>query len=209
MSLDRLVSPAARNQLVLEVGDAGEEPNPFQLAAIKVWTVAHPLQRRSDDFLFALVIKPGKLGSRFLGSQLPQEPADRVGAVDRNDGHAFGLEVASRSPGGQRQGELVGHPLNQDDRAHSGILPSSMLDGEDPRIGGASFRMSWVELMPPQARHTVFGTPNAGSGLSSLNRGGAQVWTREPTFVGLPGSPRTRTRLEMEGDVLTCLSLDI
>src|SRR5450759_90343 len=95
MSLDRLVSPAARNQLVLEVGDAGEEPNPFQLAAIKVWTVAHPLQRRSDDFLFALVIKPGKLGSRFLGSQLPQEPADRVGAVDRNDGHAFGLEVPS------------------------------------------------------------------------------------------------------------------
>jgi hypothetical protein len=84
-----------------------------------------------------------------------------------------------------------------------------MLDGEDRRIGGASFRMSWVELMPPPARHAVFGTPNAGSGLSSLNRGGAQVWTREPTFVGLPGSPRTRTRLEVEGDVLTCLRLDI
>src|SRR5207245_7389919 len=102
-----------------------EEAHRFELAAIKVWTVAGPLQRRSDDFLFALVIKAAELGSRFLGSQLPQEPADGVGAVDRNDGYAFGLEVASQSPGGQRQSELVGHPLDQDDRAHSGILPSS------------------------------------------------------------------------------------
>lgn len=75
------------------------------------------------DFLFALVIETGEVRSRFLGSQPLQGPADGVGAIDRYDGHAFGLNIASRSPGGQRQGELVGHSFNQDDRAHSGILP--------------------------------------------------------------------------------------
>src|SRR5205823_1352876 len=99
--------------------DAGEEPSPFQPAAIKVWTIAGALQRRSDDVLFALVIEAGQPGFRFLGSQQPQEPADGMGAVDRNNGHALGLEVASRSSGRQRQSELVGHTLNQDDRAHS------------------------------------------------------------------------------------------
>jgi len=79
-------------------------------------------------FSAASVIETGKVRSRLLGSQPPQDPADGVGAIHRNDGHAFGLEVASQSPGGQRQGELVGQPFNQDDRAHSGILPSSILD---------------------------------------------------------------------------------
>ena len=42
-------------------------------------------------------LETGELGSRFLGGQLPQEPADGVGAVGRDDGHAFGPEVVCRS----------------------------------------------------------------------------------------------------------------
>ena len=45
------------DELVLQVRDAGEEPNPFQPAAIKIWTVTRPLQGRSDDFLLAFVRK--------------------------------------------------------------------------------------------------------------------------------------------------------
>ncbi len=56
-----------------------------------------------------------------------------MGAVDRNDGYVFGHEVASRSRGGQPQGELVGHTFNQDDRAHSRIVPSSTPDGSNPQ----------------------------------------------------------------------------
>lgn len=77
------------DQLLLQVGDAGKKSNLFQLAAIEVWTVAGLLERRSDDFLFALVIETGKHRSRFLDGQPPEEPAYGVGAVDRNDRHAF------------------------------------------------------------------------------------------------------------------------
>src|SRR5260370_5797940 len=61
-----------------------------------------------------------------------------MGAVEWNHGPALGFDVASRSPRGQRQGELDRHPLDQHDRAHSRILPSSILDVLSNGPGAAS-----------------------------------------------------------------------
>jgi hypothetical protein len=52
------------------------------------------------------------------------EAADRLCPADRHDGDVFGSEVASLPRCECLDGGLVAHTLDEDDRAHAGIVES-------------------------------------------------------------------------------------
>ena len=45
----------------------------------------------------------------------PHLAADRLGAADRQDRHAFGIEVATAPPRERLERELIAHAFDQDD----------------------------------------------------------------------------------------------
>ena len=103
------------DQLVLEIGLAHPEAEPFHVGTVEVEPEAGAFERAPDLALFSEVAEAGQ---REVGTTRPikiQESANRVRAPDRLHGNALGPEGAATSHGKRLHRDLVADTFDEDD----------------------------------------------------------------------------------------------
>ena len=114
--------PAARIELVLEVGIAHEETESFHVGDAEFRPKASPLERLS---VVVHLSRVAEAREDHLGAARPeqvQEATDVLGAADRHDRDALGAEVPATAPRERLERELVAHALDEDDRAREPVF---------------------------------------------------------------------------------------
>ena len=105
------------DQLVLQVVDAGEEPEGLQVGARGGGAEAGPLQAAPDEAFLRGVVEAGQAYAEPVRPERLQVVPDVRGAAGRRDQHALAREVAAEPFGDGQDGGLVAGPFDQDDGA--------------------------------------------------------------------------------------------
>ena len=105
------------DQLVLQVGDANEEPELLHVRAREVGTKAGTLERAAKHRLLAGVAEAGDPWAVHSGAELLQEGSDAVRSSERNDPYSSPLEVHPAPLGQRFDRDLIAHPFDDNDRA--------------------------------------------------------------------------------------------
>ena len=112
--LDRGDTESA-NQLLLEIGDAHVETEPFHVAAREVGAEPGALETAAEVAFLFCVAETGQLHVESLRAESMQEPPDRLRASDRHDGDALGVEVAAAALGERFDRALVAEAFDEHD----------------------------------------------------------------------------------------------
>src|SRR5947209_9432032 len=104
------------NQLVLEVCAADEEAEALHRRAGEVRAKAGALEAPQEDVLLAGVAETGQSRVRAVRPEECEEPRDRLGAADWDDGDSFELQVAPAALGKCLDGDLIAEALHEHDR---------------------------------------------------------------------------------------------
>ena len=114
---DRLHGGGAEgaDQLVLEVGDAHEEPEPFQVRAAQVRSQTGPLERPCEVALLAGVAEARQPDVQPAGAEPVDEASDRLRASHRHDRDGLGLEVPAVARGQRFESQPVAEAFDEDD----------------------------------------------------------------------------------------------
>jgi uncharacterized cupin superfamily protein len=125
------IGPEGTDELVLEVVDAGVEPEPFHVGATQVRAEAAAFEAAPEIALLCRIEQPGEGDIETSRAERAHEAADRLRPADGDDGDSLGVEVpaAPRCQGLERH--LVAHALDQDDGARAAELHG---------VGHASYR---------------------------------------------------------------------
>ncbi len=119
LSVDDLLDggrAVSADQLVLEVGLADVEAQPLQVGASEVGAEAGALEAAPEVAFLRGVTETRELEVASLRAVETQEPSDGLGAADRHNGNALGLEIATAALGERLQGLLVARPFDEHDR---------------------------------------------------------------------------------------------
>ncbi len=129
-------SAEGADQLVLEIRVAHVEAKPLEVGAREVRAEAGSLERAPDDGLLAGVAEARKPDVQPVWAEELEEVPDGLCPADRNDGHAFGIEVSATPPGQRLERDLVADALDEHD--HAGLDA-----GCDRAGGGEKWGVSW------------------------------------------------------------------
>jgi hypothetical protein len=127
--------PEGPDQLVLEVGDADEEAESLEVGAGEVRAELCALQSPLEMALLRGVTEAGQ--PEALRPEPGEEASDCVRAAHRDDGNPLGFEPPAAAQRQRLDGQLVAHPLDEDDQTDdSPAFPQSF----HGRIVAASHR---------------------------------------------------------------------
>ena len=104
------------DQLVLQVFDAEIETELFHVDAREVGTESGSLETAPEVALLARVAEASQPDVEPCRAELIQKPSDRLSTSDRNDGHAFGPEIAAATLGERLERTFVADPFDKHDR---------------------------------------------------------------------------------------------
>lgn len=104
------------DQLVLQIGDAHVEPQPFQLGASEVSAEAGPFETPLEVALLCSVTEPRQPDVETSRAEQGDEAPDRPRASHRDDGDTFSLKIAPMAYGERLECGLVAGPFDEDDR---------------------------------------------------------------------------------------------
>jgi virginiamycin B lyase len=105
------------DQLVLEVGETREEPEPLHLLANEAGAEARPLEAAPEVAFLSSVVETRQPEVEPLRAEPLQEPGDRLRAPDRHDRDALGGEIPAAALGERFDRALVADPFDEHDRA--------------------------------------------------------------------------------------------
>ena len=110
------------DQLVLEVGVADEETEPFHVGGAEVRAEAGPLERASEVAHLGRVAEAREDDVGTARPEQVQEATDVLGPADRHDRDALGDQVPAPATRERLERELVAHALDEDDRAREPVF---------------------------------------------------------------------------------------
>ena len=108
------------DQLVLQVGDADEEPESLHAGAREVGAEAGPLERALEMALLPCVAEAREPEAEPRRAEPVEEAADGLRTPDRDDGDALGVEIPTAASGKRLERALVADPLDEHDRPCGG-----------------------------------------------------------------------------------------
>ncbi len=111
------------DELVLQVGDADEEAEPFHAGAGELGAETGPLERQLEVTLFLDVAEAGD--RQALGREPSEGSSDGLRAPNRHDRNALGGEVPAVAGCQRPDRGLVAQPLDQHDSHGATISPTS------------------------------------------------------------------------------------
>jgi hypothetical protein len=115
------VDPEGADQLVLEVGDADEEAESFQIGAGEPGPEADAFEVAPKVPLLTDVAEARQPQIGASGTEQVEVVPDVGRAAHRHDGHAFRVEVAAVAVGERFECELVAPALDEDRGVHTGV----------------------------------------------------------------------------------------
>jgi hypothetical protein len=122
------------NQLGLEIGLAHVEAEFFHFGASEIGAQAGALESMSELGLLASVAEAGESHVAGFQIQAIEEPADPVGASDRNDRNTFGLQVLATACGERFDRDFVADSLDDHGHTHQAfVVPGAGLEPACPR----------------------------------------------------------------------------
>ena len=109
------------DQLVLEICNADEEPEPFQIGASEVGAEPSLLESPPEVALLSRVTETRQLDVKPLRAEHIQKPADGLGASNRHDGDALSIQISTTALGERLERDLVTDAFNEHDctRVHA------------------------------------------------------------------------------------------
>ena len=113
------------DQLVLQVGDAHVEAEPFHLRASEIGAEAGPLERALEVPFLADIAEAGELDAQPFRAELLQEPPNGLRAPDRHDGNTLGIEIPAATLSQRLDRALVADPFDEHDCVHNSHLRES------------------------------------------------------------------------------------
>jgi hypothetical protein len=125
LSLDDLLHPPGAegpDQLVLQVLDADEEAESFHVAAREAGAQTGPLETALEVAFLGGVAHTGQPDVTTSRAEELQEAPDRLGAADRHDRDALGLELPAPAFGQRFECCLIAEPFDKHDRHDRAML---------------------------------------------------------------------------------------
>ena len=120
LRVDHLEHPAfadRADQLVLEIGDAGEEAELLQSTAVLDRAQTRALETAGEETLLRGVVQPGEAEPGVVSQVLDQEAPDVGGTAQLDDLDALGRQVATEPDGQRLHGGPVTRALDHEDGA--------------------------------------------------------------------------------------------